>query len=596
MKTLIIAVTALLTSTCCIAQANLFPSSGSVGIGTSTPDTSALLEIKSIRQGLLIPRMTKVQRDSIYLPATGLLIFQTDTIPGFYYFNGTSWTALSGVFANTALSNLQSTSINLSLVPFADNAISLGSSSKKWSTLYARQISLDGDVFVSDGNNKDSANTLIGATHNTTNTGGSNVWVGNDAGRVNTTGYSNTFVGYAAGKANTIGSNLCFFGTFSGFSNTTGVENTFLGYGTGQANTTGSSNTFVGYKSGIKNIDGGSNAFLGDLTGNQNVSGAQNVFIGARAGIVSTASNNTFLGYGSGLNVTTGSNNTFIGSTTNSSAVDIVNSIVIGYNCNVDQSNTIRIGNPSITKIGIGRTPSTNDIMDFQVTTAKLTTGGVWTNASDRRLKNNFQDLDANDILNKVNQLHIQRWHYIADRQPVTHIGPVAQDFHALFGVGDDTTISTIDPSGVALLAIQALTKKDKTRDTAIAQQQAQINELMAEVTDMQQSLSQCLTNDQKAHQQERRIMGMDGAQLDQNVPNPFSENTVIRCFLPSSAKSAMITISSMDGKELKSFPLSVSGLNEITINGGTLANGEYMYSLIIDGKQVDSKTMVLTK
>ncbi|MFI5136167.1 MAG: tail fiber domain-containing protein, partial [Chitinophagales bacterium] len=309
-----------------------------------------------------------------------------------------------------------------------------------------------------------------------------------------------------------------------------------------------------------------------------------------------TGSNNTYLGYGSGVDVTTGENNTFIGATTDADSGSISNSIAIGFSSGIGLSNAVRIGNSSITKISIGKDPSASDILDFQVTSAKLTTGGVWTNASDRRLKNNFQDLNENDILNKVNQLKIQRWHYIADHNAITHIGPVAQDFYALFGVGDSTTISTIDPSGVALLAIQALTEKDKQRDAAIVLQQAQIDELKSMVADMQQSLSQCCMNYQNSNQQMRSTIEEDAARLEQNVPNPFSENTIIKCYLPSTAKSATITVSSIDGRELKSFPLSNSGVNEISIDGGTLPAGEYFYILTIDGKKIDSKKMVLTR
>ena len=382
----------------------------------------------------------------------------------------------------------------------------------------------------------------------------------------------------------------------AGLSNTTGLQNTFLGYGAGQANTTGLYNTFVGYKSGIKNTTGGSNAFCGDLTGDNNITGIQNVFVGARAGVVSTDSNNTFLGYSSGSQITTGINNTFIGANSDAISSNVSNSIVIGNICIIDQSNAIRLGNSSVNKIGIGRSPASTNIMDFQATTAKLTTGGVWTNASDRKLKNNFQDLDANDILNKVSQLHIQRWHYIADRDATTHIGPVAQDFHQLFGVGDDTTISTIDPSGVALLAIQALTEKDKQKDQAIARQQDQIDELKETFAQMQTSLAECCMNYQNSNQQAKNSNDEEGARLEQNVPNPFSSNTTIKCYLPTTARSATITISSLDGKELKSFPLSNPGINEITINGGTLPVGDYLYTLVIDGKKMDSKKMMLTR
>ena len=58
-----------------------------VGIGTTTPDASSALDITSTTKGLLIPRMTNVQRDAISSPATGLMIYQTDDTIGFYYYN-----------------------------------------------------------------------------------------------------------------------------------------------------------------------------------------------------------------------------------------------------------------------------------------------------------------------------------------------------------------------------------------------------------------------------------------------------------------------------------------------------------------------------
>jgi hypothetical protein len=66
-----------------------------VGIGTTTPNSSSLLDITDTTKGFLVPRMTLVQRNAIASPATGLLIYQTNNSPGFYYFNGTIWVALS---------------------------------------------------------------------------------------------------------------------------------------------------------------------------------------------------------------------------------------------------------------------------------------------------------------------------------------------------------------------------------------------------------------------------------------------------------------------------------------------------------------------
>lgn len=62
-----------------------------VGIGTVTPNASAALDITSTTKGLLISKMTFAQKNAIVAPATGLLVYQTDGIQGFYYYNGVGW-------------------------------------------------------------------------------------------------------------------------------------------------------------------------------------------------------------------------------------------------------------------------------------------------------------------------------------------------------------------------------------------------------------------------------------------------------------------------------------------------------------------------
>ncbi|HYV91633.1 MAG TPA: hypothetical protein VE978_07620, partial [Chitinophagales bacterium] len=70
---------------------------GGVSVGTAgAADPDALLEIKSTTKGILIPRMTKTQRDAIPTPITaGLLIYQTNSTPGFYYYDGSVWVAVT---------------------------------------------------------------------------------------------------------------------------------------------------------------------------------------------------------------------------------------------------------------------------------------------------------------------------------------------------------------------------------------------------------------------------------------------------------------------------------------------------------------------
>ena len=62
-----------------------------VGIGTTTPNASAKLEVQSETQGFLPPRMTATQRGNIAAPVAGLMVYQTDGTSGLYYYNGTAW-------------------------------------------------------------------------------------------------------------------------------------------------------------------------------------------------------------------------------------------------------------------------------------------------------------------------------------------------------------------------------------------------------------------------------------------------------------------------------------------------------------------------
>ena len=77
---------------------------------------------------------------------------------------------------------------------------------------------------------------------------------------------------------------------------------------------------------------------------------------------------------------------------------------------------------------------------------------------SDRALKTNFGSIDAADMLTRVRELPIATWNYTSDDPAIRHIGPMAQDFAAIFGVGsDDRHIHPLDGQGVALAAIQGL-------------------------------------------------------------------------------------------------------------------------------------------
>ena len=77
-----------------LSGTNTYNTTGNVGIGTSSPSASALLDVSSSSKGILIPRMTASQKNAISSPTTGLLIFQTDAPSDFYYYNGSSWMSI----------------------------------------------------------------------------------------------------------------------------------------------------------------------------------------------------------------------------------------------------------------------------------------------------------------------------------------------------------------------------------------------------------------------------------------------------------------------------------------------------------------------
>lgn len=91
---------------------NVYNTTGNVGIGTNSPDASAILDLSSTTQGLLIPRMTATQRAAISSPTTGLTVFQTDANAGNYIYNGSSWQVLSNANYGDVKTGFQSNDHN----------------------------------------------------------------------------------------------------------------------------------------------------------------------------------------------------------------------------------------------------------------------------------------------------------------------------------------------------------------------------------------------------------------------------------------------------------------------------------------------------
>lgn len=123
------------------------------------------------------------------------------------------------------------------------------------------------------------------------------------------------------------------------------------------------------------------------------------------------------------------------------------------------------------------------------------------------------------------------------------------------------------------------------------------INELRAEVALLKAS-------DETIKMTPRQISSLEAptsvkvntnAALSQNVPNPFSEGTTINFTLPQDSQNAFIYIFDMAGKMQKQIPVNAS-MHSVNINGFELTPGMYIYSLVVNAKEIDTKRMIISK
>jgi hypothetical protein len=134
-----------------------------------------------------------------------------------------------------------------------------------------------------------------------------------------------------------------------------------------------------------------------------------------------------------------------------------------------------------------------------------VNSGGNWACSSDRNLKENFRTLDLRDLLRRVVAMPVTSWTVIG-RPDRRHIGPVAQDFHASFELGDkndDTHIDIADSQGVALAAIQGLNAKVDEQVTllegAVREKSHQLEEQAATIGEQQREIAELSQRVQKA-------------------------------------------------------------------------------------------------
>jgi len=195
--------------------------------------------------------------------------------------------------------------------------------------------------------------------------------------------------------------------------------------------------------------------------------------------------------------------------------------------------------------------------------------------------KGNRFGLDADDVERVLPTLIKQSKFNTIDAQPQQAIDPKDRETRKALAKNETIDFKAVNYSELIPLVIKGM----QEQEAVISQQQQQIDELKQLVKKLIASNS----SDAKAADIST------GAYLIQNAPNPFSENSVVKYYVPSSAKQAQLVIYNMNGKMIKSYKLS-PGMNTVNIAAGSLPSGQYNYSLLADGKKVDSKSMVITK
>ncbi len=341
-----------------------------------------------------------------------------------------------------------------------------------------------------------------------------------------------------------------------------------------------------------------------------------------------TGNNNTAIGYLALNSNFTGSFNTALGS--NADVVgDNTNSTAIGYGGYVNASNVVEIGNSSVTNIGgsVGWTvysdgrfkkniqpnvPGLSFITQLTPVTYTFDVRGFHSNFPVRieRLKQRDTGQAKNNAaaLNAINEKAIN------EKEKIVYTGLVAQqveqaankigyNFSGVHKPQNDKDNYGLDYGSFVVPLIKAVQElsamndaKDAKIDTLqklnamqqkqIDAQQKQLNDLQAlvlSIQQQQQSCSPCSAAATNAGATQSYVTLSDGALLEQNGSNPFTNNTTIGYSLPQKITAAQIIITDKSGKTLKAVTISGSGKGSLTVNASTLSSGAQIF-LVVDG------------
>ncbi len=389
--------TILILLACAFASA-LFSQSNiqqslSVNSDGAMPAASAQLDVSAADKGMLVPRMTTAQRTAIASPATGLLVFDTNTA-GFWFYNGTAWQSIdSGMTGTPAVIADADGDTKIQVEKSPDEDIIRFDLGGTENMLLQKNAGGSPRLELPNALNNTFVGTSAGNTNTTGNnnaafglnalqsntTGSHNTASGVGALFSNTTGYSNVAIGRRALYSNTDRSNLVAvgdsalynqgtgvsfsfqakFNTAVGskalYTNTTGYANTANGYQTLFSNTTGYFNTANGFKALFTNTGGVNNTANGYLALFSNTMGFNNSANGHEALYSNTTGiGNTAMGHGALYFNASGNYNTGIGYFAGAAPGDFSNATAIGYNAIVGCSNCMVLGGTSANAVNVG--------------------------------------------------------------------------------------------------------------------------------------------------------------------------------------------------------------------------------------------------
>ena len=185
----------------------------------------------------------------------------------------------------------------------------------------------------------------------------------------------------------------------------------------------------------------------------------------------------------------------------------------------------------------------------------------------------------------------------------ITHIGLSAQEVQKVFKdlvfEGQDGILG-IHYSGlipVIIESIKELNNNLQLKSDSLQTIQKELEFLKQQVDNLNQQMKKCCTENLKSANGDLSIeIGASNSVLNQNMPNPFTEDTKISMYIDNEVSNAELYIFDVQGKYISSYHISERGNAEVTISGNDLNAGMYLYTLVVDGKEVGTKRMILNE